>query len=376
MKVKIAILFCWLLVSCSSTKEEKNRSTEKVETLAKYRKEQQSLQEKISTLERELSDEKLLNERKVLVSTLSPERKVFSHALVLRGDVQSDHVVEIAPEVAGKIVSILVKEGDNVRKEQLLVQLNDEVIRNSLQEARVAWEHATTLYKRQKNLWADNIGTEYQYLEAKNRMMVLKGRMATLESQRKQTQIRAPFAGEVDELFNKKGAFVSPNNPLLRLINLEDFHVYAEVSDAHIGKIHTQDPVRVTLGTGEMIESKVSFVSKVLDANNRSFVIRVNLPSSMAAKINQVATLMVKDYIHEDALVVPSYLVRKDNKGHYLYEVVATKDKKMASKLYVEIGEQYKGETEVLAELSEESILIDKGYRSVFDKTSIDITEE
>ena len=350
---------------------------EKTEQLERYRKEMRLLRGKISALEKDLSATGALSEKKILVSTCTPERRVFFHEIALRGSVQSDHVVEVASESSGKITRVLVQAGGKVERHQLLVQLNDEVLQNSLQELAVSLSHAQTLYQRQENLWAETIGTEHQYLEAKNRVSSLERRMATLRSQQRQRQVRAAFSGEVDEVFCKIGAFVAPGTVLLRLVSFKNFHVYADVSDTHTGRIQVGNRAQVELlSTQQVVDSQVSFVSHVLDANNRSFPVRIDLPQETRAKVNQVAVVRIRDYTNPEAIVVPAHLVLEDEAGHYLYQVLGADGEKIASKQYVTLGKRHQGMVEVLTGLTEDVLLVDKGYRSVFDKASITVAGE
>ena len=377
MRVKWWLLASLLWMACSPKKEKGVVAREKAERLERYRKEMRLLRGKISKLEEDLYATGTLSEKKILVSTRSPERRFFFHEIALRGSVQSDHVVEVSAESSGKITRVLVQAGDKVERHQLLVQLNDEVLQNSLRELAVSLSHAQALYQRQENLWAEKIGTEYQYLEAKNRVLSLEQRIVTLRSQQKQRQVRAAFSGEIDEVFCKIGAFVAPGTPLLRLVSFKNFHVYADVSDTHTGKIQVGNEAQVELlSTQQVVDSQVSFVSHVLDINNRSFPIRIDLPPETRAKVNQVAVVRIRNYTNPEAIVVPAHLVLEDEAGHYLYQVLNADGGKTASKRRITPGKRHKGAVEVLAGLTEDVLLIDKGYRSVFDKASITVAGE
>ena len=95
-----------------------------------------------------------------------------------------DDNVSVSPKSPGVITKIYVKNGDAVVKDQLLAQLDDEVLQKNLIELKSSLDFATDVYNKQKNLWDKKIGSEIQYLTAKNNKEALENKMATLKDQK------------------------------------------------------------------------------------------------------------------------------------------------------------------------------------------------
>ena len=125
----------------------------------------------------------------------------FRHYIEVQGNIEAIEDANISPEMGGQIKNIHSREGERVKKGQLLVSLNTEVTQSSIQEVKTGLELAKKLYEKQKSLWEQNIGSEMQYLEAKNSYEQAEARLKTLEAQLEMSNIRAPFNGLADRIY-------------------------------------------------------------------------------------------------------------------------------------------------------------------------------
>jgi hypothetical protein len=118
------------------------------------------------------------------------------------------------------------------------------------------------------------------------------------------------------------------------------------------------------------LKTKVTAIGKIINPDNRTFKIEVFLPKMEMVKPNMISVLNIQDYSADDVVVIPSYLILKDNKGSYVFVV----EEDVAHKKYIERGMTYDGETEILEGLDGSEILIDKGFREVGDNFSVNIS--
>jgi RND family efflux transporter MFP subunit len=194
--------------------------------------------------------------------------------------------------------------------------------------------------------------------------------MASMREQLELTRIVAPFAGTVDEVIIKEGEVAGPGAPAIRVVNPSDFKVIAEIAEAYITKVKEGNPVQVLLpDLNDTITAKVSTVSKVINQNNRSFVVEANLPASVAksVKANMIAYLNIEDYKNPAAVVVPINVIQHSEEGDYVF--VAEKDK--AVKRPVKVGNSYHTEAEVLSGLQAGEKVIVTGYQDLVDQQAI-----
>lgn len=313
---------------------------------------------------------------KVPVSLTTLKPTAFSHYFVATGELESVEEAFISAEVAGLIVDIYVKDGDKVKKGQLLAKLNTDVIERNIIEVQSQLDLAETIFAKQTTLWEQNIGSERQYLEAKNSFESLQNRLATLKAQYDLHLIKSPINGVVEEVFLQKGEIVSPGMQFMYVVNIEELLAKAQVSEAYLAVIKKGDEVLVSFPSlpGITMQQKVSRTGNVINKQNRTFTVEVELENpDWKLKPNMIANIEINDYYKADALVVPSILLKKDLNGSYLYVAVEKNGEKIAQKQYVETGRSFKDETEILKGLNLNSVIITNGYNNVSDGAVLNV---
>ncbi|NNE54963.1 MAG: efflux RND transporter periplasmic adaptor subunit, partial [Flavobacteriales bacterium] len=163
------------------------------------------------------------------------DEMLFKDYFTVKGNVEAKNNAVIFPEMSGKIIRVYATKGSRVSKGQAIVELDTDVIRKQIAEVESSLTLAEDLYTRQKALWDQNIGSEVQYLEAKNRKESLENTRATLKSQLNMGTVRAPFAGVLDELNVKNGEMAMPGMPIGRVVNLDEVYIEADISENHFG---------------------------------------------------------------------------------------------------------------------------------------------
>ena len=236
--------------------------------------------EQISLLEQRIAElDTTTQTRRMLVSTQKIERQKFEHFFEVHGVVEAKKNATINAKVPGAIKQILVNEGQHVKKGQFLILLDTEVIKRNIEEVETSYDLAKMVYERQENLWKQQIGSEMQYLEAKNRKKGLQQKLNTMQAQLKKSVITAPFAGTIDEIFPTVGEMAAPQLPLLRLINLENAYIVSDISEYYVSKVKTGNYARVNFSSldNTWVDAKVSRVGQYINPNNRTFKVRIEL---------------------------------------------------------------------------------------------------
>ena len=380
MKNHIAYLSLGFFLLATACGGDQNELSEKKAQLQEYRAEAKELRTKITSLEEEIAAQDSTfgrRDKATLVTTLPVTTKNFEHFLEVRGSVESEQNVTMSAEAPGIVEQIRVQEGDRVRKGQVMVSQDSETIRRNIEELKTSLDLATTVYERQKNLWDQKIGTEIQFLQAKNNKESLERRIASAQSQLSSYIIRAPFAGLVDNIIVKEGEMAQPGLPLLRLVSLQDMHIEADVSEAYLGKFAVGDSVQVTFPSlNKTVTSTISAVGQVIDENNRTFSIEVKLPTKEdMLRPNLLAVVKIKDFEQQEAIVVPTNLILNDNQGDFVYVVQENDGVPVATKKPVERGLSYQGETLIESGLTAGDRLVNEGFRSVAEGTQLKVTE-
>lgn len=360
-----------MLAACGGDEIEAKR-----EKLKKSKTELAKLQTEIAKLEAELEGTDTIAERLTPVEVKELRFEPFYHSIQVSGTMEAEENITISPEASGQVKAIFVKEGDRVSKGQTLAQLNTSTIEANIAEVNTSLDLANTVYERQKRLWEQKIGSEMQYLEAKNRKESLENRLTTLRSQLSMSIVRAPVSGVVDAIYKKEGELVMPGVPLLQLVNLDNMKIIADVSESYIKSINKGDTVRVTLPAlgNEIIEAPVSRTSNIINLKNRSFSVEVKLPNrSGVLKPNSIGIIEIVDYYNDSSLVVPTRAISKDSHGEFVYVVKEKDGKPTAFKIRINSGLSSEGYTRILSGLAPGDRVVTKGYNEVSDTAPVSV---
>ena len=304
----------------------------------------------------------------VLVSVKDMRYEKFEHFFLANGSVEAVTEAYISPEINGQVKQILVKEGDLVNKDTMLLTLNSSVIESSMAEVETALNLATTIFEKRKGLWQKKIGSEVQYLEAKTNKESLENKLKTLKAQKAMTRIRAPIAGIVDQLPLKEGELAAPGQLVVHMICLDNVYVNADISEAYVAKIRKGDPVTVSFPAYPELEvaTTVHYVGNVIKAENRTFKVQLLLDNrDQRLKPNMIAVIKLKDLSVAEALIVPSIIIKNDIKGAYVYVAGNEDGVPVAVKTYITPGMSESSLTMVTEGLTPGQQVIVEGYNLV-----------
>lgn len=312
------------------------------------------------------------NDDFVLVRATKVDDTLFKHYVELPGDVETDENIIIYPEYSGVLTNVLVKEGQKVKKGQVLARIDEGGLASQLAQLEAQAALAKTTFERQQRLWNQNIGSEIQFLEAKTNYEAIQNSVNQLRSQLAKTVVRAPFSGVIDQVLSDEGEVVAPGrSELFRLINLSEMYIRAAIPESYLGKIRKGTEVMVEIpATGTEFSSKIEQVGSFINPNNRTFEIKVAVPDNNdQVKPNLIATVKLNDYTAENAITVPENVIQKNAAGENLAYVVKAQDDStgIAERRILTIGAVYNDRVEVLSGLQEGDLLITEGAKKVND---------
>jgi len=362
------ILIPALALACSIGSEVE----QKKERLNELKKEQQSMAQEIKQLEEEvnkLQSNQPSNVRVVPVKTESVDRQAFRHFIQVQGTLDSRSNVMVAPKTGGAVTAVYVKEGDAVRKGQVLATIDDVVLRQSVNELKTSLDLANTIYERQKNLWDQKIGSEVQFLQAKNTKEGLERKLATLQSQLAMNRITSPINGIVEAVQVKVGETASPAVGAVRVVDPTNIRVIAKVADTYIGNVRKGDAVRITIPDLEReIEGKINFVGQVVNPTTRTFDIEVSVDNrDRRLRPNMLARVNINDQTKSDAVVINENIIQKTAAGDIIFVATEEGGKMVAKQRKVKTGLSYNGQVEISEGLKPGEQLITDGFQDLVD---------
>jgi RND family efflux transporter MFP subunit len=349
-------------------------SPDKKAQLEKLKKEHNQIASQIAVLEKELNANGKTQATIVSIQVLIPQ--AFNHYIEVQGRIDGNENIAVSPRTAGVVTRVIVKEGDYVKKGQVLATQDAEVLKRNLSDLQSQLSFVTDLYEKQKALWDQKIGSEVQYLTAKNNKESIENKIASLQDQISMSSITAPIDGTVEDIPIKVGQLAVAGVPAFRVINFARAKAVADVGEAYSSKIKTGDQVKIFLPDfNDELQQKVTFASKFINPTNRTFVVEVELPPSvkMVYRANMIAIIRIKDYTNASTMAISQNFIQSSkDEGVYVYLAKEENGKKVAHKTFIKTGVTYNGLTEVLSGLKDGDMLITAGYKDLYDGQVID----
>ena len=317
-----------------------------------------------------------------LITTFKLQESDFKHFLELQGNVTTKNLLMIYPEYSGVLTNVYVKEGQKVRKGEVLAKIDDGGLSQQLAQLKIQAELAKTTFERQQRLWDQKIGSEMQYLQAKSNYESQNQAIAQLEQQVAKTVVRAPFSGTIDDVLTEQGSVVMPGqSQLMRIVNLDNMYIETDVPEKYIANITRNKKVEVEFPIlGKKIDSKVRQVGDFINPNNRTFKVEISIPNKeKSIKPNLTAKLKINDYSNKNALLIPQGIISENASGEQYIYVIEEKvgdDEAKAKKIVIETGLTQGDYIEVTKGLEAGDEIIMEGARSVNDGQKVKIINQ
>ncbi len=319
------------------------------------------------------------NEKLPLVTVVTAKAASFVHFLELQGDVQTKQNVLIYPEMAGTLQRVLVKEGQQVRKGQLLATIDDGGMSSQVSQLKTQAALAKTTYERQKSLWDQKIGSEIQFLQAKSNYEATENAVKQAQSQLGKSTIRAPFSGIIDDVIKDQGTVVSPGPgaEVFRIVNLSDMYIEVDVPESYLSEIKKGKKAIVYFPVlGDTITSEVRETGNFINPSNRAFTVEIAVPNKKGnIKPNLTAKVSINDYSSENAITIPQSIISENADGEQYVYVATAADENTAvvNRKIVTTGKTQGSIVEVLTGVTDGDQLVKEGARSVKDHQTLEI---
>src|SRR5688572_21002359 len=350
-----------IITSCGSgAKDVKGDVNDKKVKLEKLKSEKTKIETEIQTLQQEIAklDPASVVVAPKLVAVTTVSMKPFEHYIDLQGKVDADNISYVTPRgMPAQVRSLFIKKGDYVRKGQQLMKLDDAVLLRQLEGLKTQKAYAEDIYKRTKNLWDQGIGTEVQLRTAENNVKSLNDQISTLTESWQTTNVRSEVNGYVEQLNLRVGETFTGyvgNVPQVMIVNSSALKVVTDVPENYLDRVKKGTPVHIKLPDVNLeFNSVISLMNQTIGVNSRSVSTEAKIPYNSNVHINQVALVRIKDYVKNNAIVIPLTTLQTDENGKYVYVLAIENGKKVARKKQVVVGEIYGEQIEVRSGLNE-----------------------
>lgn len=386
--IQYLIIFALLLIvsSCSGPAEDTGIPADleaKKELLKTKRAEMRELNQQVRDIEQAIAaQDPDFAPKTTLVTTQTLAKSNFTDYATLQATVQADETAMAGAELPGLITSLRVDEGDNVRKGQLIATINVESVAVQRGELETSMALAKTVYERQQRLWEQKIGSELQYLEAKNNYERLQQGLKSFDVQLAKKNVYAPISGTIQRVFMRAGENAMPGAPIVSIISTGDLKIVADAPEEFLAKIKNRQSVKVNVpALGESFTATVTRIGKTVDAANRTFIVEISVPRAQADKLktNLLAEVEVLNGEIKDAIVISQDMVQQEVSGRKFVFIAGPGEEAgsmAAKKVFVETGEHFANNVVIKSGLSVGDQLIETGSRGLVAGQAISLTTD
>ncbi|MCU4178559.1 efflux RND transporter periplasmic adaptor subunit [Bosea sp. BH3] len=310
----------------------------------------------------------------VPVEVANVEQMTVKEEVEALGTLAADEAVVIAPEIAGRVVSLGFKEGEPVKAGQALVKLDTAILDAELKQAQADLGLARDTHERMRALIARGTGTQVAVDESGAKLASAEARVELGKAKLAQSNILAPFNGVVGLRSVGVGDYVSVGKPLITLTNIDPIKIDFRVPETFLSRLRVGQAVsmRVDAVPDRSFTGKTYAIDPVLDVNGRAIRLRASIPNpDLVLKPGLFARLFITIDQRENAIVIPEMAVVPDGIGKMVYVVDGGKAKRVP----VELGKRLPGKVEVVSGLTPKMQIITAGQMRLRDGSPIAIKD-
>jgi membrane fusion protein (multidrug efflux system) len=307
--------------------------------------------------------------RTVAVVTTSPVKKEFAHEVEALGTVRANESVDVTAKVADRVAAIHFTEGQQVRKGQVLVELDSAEARADLAAAEAAERDSRSQYKRSQELYQTRALSEAQLEQLQATMLANEARVAAAQSRVNDRIISAPFSGRVGLRNVSLGGLVSPGAVITTLDDLSVVKLDFSVPEVFLATLQPGLTVSASSGAypGQSFSGRVASVDTRVDPTTRSVAIRA-LIDNRDGRLRPGMFMTLKLVRMEgEALMLPEQAIVPENERHYVFVVADGR----AQKREVTIGRRRPGEVEILEGLTPEDQVVVEGTLNLREGSAV-----
>ena len=307
------------------------------------------------------------SEKRTLITAFITETQSFEHQIEIQANIKTRQNVLIYPEFAGRLITLKVVEGQNVKKGNLLALIDDAGITDQLDQMILQLNLAKTTFERTQRLWDQKIGSEMMYLEAKTRYKAAQKQVSQIKQQLAKTKIYAPFNGVVDEIQARLGSNLIPGiTPVLRIVNLNTMFAESDVPENYLSNITKGSKAKVSIPALNQIQNtEIHQTGNFITPSNRTFRVEARLENPEGLiKPNLNARLSVMDYFNPEAIMIPLRVVREDAKNQPYVFVLSKPEKDngfTTEQRMVTVGKTKEEMVEILDGLTTGELVVEEG---------------
>jgi membrane fusion protein, multidrug efflux system len=258
---------------------------------------------------------------------------------------EAEEEVKVFARTANRVTELLVEEGDEVKKDQVLLRLDDDIQKTAYTKAQSSLEKAREEFEREKALFDQKLVSEQVFNDSKHELKQLE--LAFEDAQRglEYTEVRAPISGTISQRMVKYGDLVSLNQHLFDIVDFNSMVARIYVPEKSLPDLRLDQPARVTatpFGTNEF-KGYVKRIAPVVESKTGTVKVTIGFKAIGQLRPGMYVDVELVTAKRSDALLITKRALLYDGELSYVFRLLPERkvervvvEPKIADKLNVE----------------------------------------
>lgn len=289
------------------------------------------------------------------------------------GTFEPSQELEFPAENSGRVVRVLVDEGDTVRKGQVLAVIKGDQLSIEMQNAQAAYQNALADSQRYENAFKTGGVTKQQLDQAKLNLVNAKARLDQARINYGDASIKSSINGIVNKRNIEPGSVVSPGTVLFELVNVSTLKLKVNVTEQQVAglKVGTQVPVKASVFPDKEFKGKITFIAPKAD-ESLNFPVEIEIANTAGSELKAGmygSAIFGKGKAQQSVLTVPRTAFVGGVGNNQIFVV---KDS-VAQLAKVTSGRIFGEEVEILDGLKEGDVVVTSGQINLQDGTKVSV---
>ncbi len=306
--------------------------------------------------------------------TLAPVRaERLSQKLEALGNARANESVDISTKISNIVTAVRFRDGERVKRGQVLVQLDNAQARAEVAAAEAALTESESLFNRSRELLDTQALSKSSFDQLEATLKANRARLSAAQARLEDTVVRAPFSGRVGLRRVSVGTLISPGDVITTLDDTSVIKLDFSVPENFLSSLREGLSIRATAPAfpGRSFAGSVASIDSRVDMNTRSVTVRALLANDDGSLKPGMFLNVALANDEREALVIPEEALSPEAERQYVYVVADGK----VSRREVRIGGRRPGSVEVLSGLTAGERVVVEGTQKVRDGAMVRSTE-
>jgi membrane fusion protein (multidrug efflux system) len=284
------------------------------------------------------------------------------------GSLRSRQGVMLRPEVSGRITQLNFRDGERVRKGQVLVQFDDQLQLAQIKQSQAELSIAQANHKRNQELLAQNFVSQRSLDESAANLEVAQAKLALAQATAARLKILAPFDGIAGIRNVNVGDYLKDGTDIVNLEDIDTVYVDYRLPERYQTQVRSGQRATVELDAlpGRTFEARVQAVDPLIDANGRSVGVRASITNQkLLLRPGMFARVSTVFGVRDKALVLPEEAIVPQGGRQFVMKLVPGPDNDtlVSQRVPVKVGIRRPGQVEILEGLKEGDTVVTAGQQ-------------